>query len=153
MGLIYLDTCLLIYATERDPVFGERTLAALAANPETRFAISPLVKLECLVKPIKNGDLVLQRHYEMAMAQLVQLPFPEQVFFAAAQLRARFNLRTPDALHLACAQHHRCDALWTNDDRLAEAGHGLARNVLRPDAKIRRATRTVKTSGRALRKL
>jgi uncharacterized protein len=144
VGLIYLDTCLLIYATERDPVFGERTLAALVANPETRFAISPLVKLECLVKPIKNGDLVLQRHYEMAMAQLVQLSLPEQVFLAAAQLRARFNLRTPDALHLACAQHHRCDALWTNDDRLAEAGHGLARNVLRPAAKIKRTTRKVK---------
>ena len=144
MGLIYLDTCLLIYATERDPVFGERTLAALAAKPDARFAISPLVKLECLLKPIKNGDLVLQRHYEMAMAQLVQVSLPEQVFLAAAQLRARFNLRTPDALHLACAQHHRCDALWTNDDRLADAGHGLARNVLRPEAKIKRTTRQVK---------
>jgi uncharacterized protein len=144
LGLIYLDTCLLIYATERDPVFGERTLAALAVKPDAPFAISPLVKLECLVKPIKNGDLVLQRHYEMAMAQLVQLSLPEQVFLAAAQLRARFNLRTPDALHLACAQHHRCDALWTNDDRLAEAGHGLARNVLRAEAKIKRATRKVK---------
>ena len=144
MGLIYLDTCLLIYAIERDPVFGERTLVALAADPETRFAISPLVKLECLVKPIKNGDLVLQRHYEMAMAQLVQLSLPEQVFLAAAQLRARFNLRTSDALHLACAQHHQCDALWTNDDRLADAGHGLARNVLRAETKIKRATRQVK---------
>lgn len=141
MGLIYLDTCLLIYATERDPVFGEPTLAAMAAHPDTRFAISPLVKLECLVNPIKSGDLVLQRHYEAAMAQLIQLPFPEQVFLAAAQLRGRFNLRTPDALHLACAQHHGCDALWTNDDRLAEAGHGLARNVLRPAAKTKRSTK------------
>ena len=58
MGLIYLDTCLLIYATERDPVFGEATLAALAALPDARFAISPLIKLECLVRPIKTGDLV-----------------------------------------------------------------------------------------------
>lgn len=147
MGLIYLDTCLLIYATERDPIFGERTLAAiatLATKPDARFAISPLVKLECLIMPIKNGDLVLQRHYEMAMAQFAQLSFPEQVFLAAAQLRARFNLRTRDALHLACAQHHRCDELWTNDDRLAEAGHGLALNVLRPEAKIERVTRKVK---------
>ena len=144
MGLIYLDTCLLIYATERDPVFGEATLAALADQPDTRFAISPLVKLECLVRPIKTGDLVLQHHYETAMAQLVQLSFPEQVFLAAAQLRARFNLRTPDALHLACTQHHGCDALWTNDDRLAAAGHGLARNILRPNAKIKRSTKQTK---------
>ena len=49
---------------------------------------------------------------------------------AAAQLRARFNLRTPDALHLACAQANGCEALWTNDDRLVSASHGLAINVL-----------------------
>jgi predicted nucleic acid-binding protein len=55
---------------------------------------------------------------------------PDEVYFEAAQLRARFGLKTPDALHLATAQHHRCDALWTNDDRLAQVSHGLARNIL-----------------------
>ncbi|MBP8803259.1 MAG: PIN domain-containing protein [Pseudoxanthomonas sp.] len=48
----------------------------------------------------------------------------------AAHLRAHFGLKTPDALHLAAAQHHRCQALWTNDERLSKAGHGLAVNVL-----------------------
>ncbi|MBC7648600.1 MAG: type II toxin-antitoxin system VapC family toxin, partial [Vitreoscilla sp.] len=52
------------------------------------------------------------------------------IFLQAAMLRARFGLKTPDALHLACAQHHGCTALWTNDERLAQAGHGLARSVL-----------------------
>ncbi len=129
--MIYLDTCLIIYAAEHDPLFGERTLAALSSHADARFATSPLVKLECLVKPMRGGDLVLQRHYEATLGQLVQLPMPEAVFLAAAQLRARFGLRTPDALHLACAQHHGCEALWTNDDRLAQAGLGLARNILR----------------------
>ena len=131
MGLIYLDACLLIYASERDPVFGPRTLKALAAETTAQFAVSPLVKLECLVKPIKSGDLVLQRHYEAAFGQFVQLALTEPVFLAAAQLRAHFGLRTPDALHLACAQVHGCTALWTNDDRLAKAAHGLARNILK----------------------
>lgn len=54
----------------------------------------------------------------------------EPVYLAAAQLRARFNLRTPGALHLACAQAHGGDALWTNDDRLAAASHGVAVYVL-----------------------
>lgn len=129
--MIYLDSCLLIYAVERDPVFGERTVAALAAETEQGFAISPLVKLECLVKPIKDGNVAAQRYYEGTFGRLIQLPVPESVFLAAAQLRARFGLRTPDALHLACAQIHGCDALWTNDDRLARAGHGLARNIFR----------------------
>ncbi len=131
MGLIYLDACLLIYAIERDPVFGKRTLAALASRPAGAFAISPLTKLECLVKSLKNGDLVLQQYYEAALEQLVQLPMTEPVFLQAAQLRARFGLKTPDALHLACAQHHGCEALWTNDERLAMAGHGLACDVLK----------------------
>lgn len=131
MGLIYLDACLLIYAIERDPVFGQRTLAALASKPDETFAISPLTKLECLVKPHKDGDLVLQQYYETALGQLVQLPMTEPIFLQAAQLRARFGLKTPDALHLACAQHHGCEALWTNDERLAVAGHGLAHDMLK----------------------
>ena len=103
----------------------------LADEPKAQFAISPLVQLECLVKPIKSGDLVLQRHYEAVFGQFVQLALTEPVFLAAAQLRAHFGLRTPDALHLACAQVHGCTALWTNDDRLAKAAHGLARNILK----------------------
>ena len=129
--MIYLDTCLVIYAAERDPVFGDVVIAALSSEPDTGFAISPLVKLECLVKPIRSGDVVLRRYYEEVFGKFVELTLPDSVFLQAAELRARFNLRTPDALHLACAQHHGCEALWTNDDRLAQAGHGLARNVLK----------------------
>lgn len=130
MGLIYLDTCLLIYGIENHPVWFNPVREALASQAEGQFAISPLVKTECLVKPIRQGDTALQWRYESAIAQFVQLPLNDAVFLQAAQMRARFNLKTPDALHLACAQHHGCTALWTNDDRLAQAAHGLARNVL-----------------------
>lgn len=129
MGLIYLDACLLIYAVENHPVWAEPLQRRLVAEREAGFAISALTKLECLVKPIKTGDLALQRRYESAFEQLEPLAMPETVYLHAAQLRARFGLKTPDALHLACAQHHGCQALWTHDDRLLQAGHGLARNV------------------------
>lgn len=131
MGLIYLDTCLLIYAIQNDPVWAPAVVAAMTRERERRFAISPLVKMECLVGSMKQVDLSLQRRYKIGLSHFVQLPLPEAVFLQAAQLRARFNLKTPDALHLACAQHHACDALWTNDNRLAQAGHGLAVNVLK----------------------
>lgn len=129
MGLIYLDTCLLIYAIEEHPQWAPRVHAALAAQADTEFAISPQVKLECLVRPIKLGDLVLQRRYEAGLAHLHLLEMNDDVFVQAAHLRARFGLKAPDALHLACAQHHGCVGLWTNDDRLAAAAHGLARNL------------------------
>lgn len=130
MGLIYLDTCVLIYAIENDPVRAPTIRSALKAAATERFAISPLVRLECLVKPMRNGDLLLQRRYEAGFERFLLLQMPDPVFSLAAQLRARFNLKTPDALHLACAQHHGCSALWTNDDRLQRAGLGLAHNAL-----------------------
>ena len=131
MGLIYLDACLLIYAIEEHPVWADKVRAALKSESDARFAISPLIKLECLVKPLKTGDMALQRRYEAGLNELVQLSMPETIFLQAAMLRARFGLKTPDALHLAAAQHHGCTALWTNDDRLEQAGHGLVRNVLK----------------------
>jgi predicted nucleic acid-binding protein len=130
MGLIYLDTCLVIYAVENHPAFALQVTSAMAKQPGNAFAVSPLVKLECLVKPLRTDDIGMQRRYETGLSEFVQLALPEAVFLDAARLRARFNLKTPDALHLACAQHHRCTALWTNDGRLAQASHGLAINIL-----------------------
>ena len=132
MGLIYLDACLVIYLIEQHVRWGGKVARAMAEAGEARFGVSPLVKCECLVGPIKRGDPVLRDAYTELFDQLASLAMPEPVYLQAAELRARFGLRTPDALHLACAQHHRCEALWTNDDRLTGASHGLARNVLRP---------------------
>ncbi|MGA8382563.1 MAG: PIN domain-containing protein, partial [Stellaceae bacterium] len=74
---------------------------------------------------------VLERAYLELFEQFAALAMAEAVYLQAARLRARFALKTPDALHLACAQHHGCDALWTNDDRLTQASHGLAINILK----------------------
>ena len=131
MGLIYLDACLVIYLAEHHARWGEAVAGAIARAEEARFGISPLVKCECLVGPIKRGDPVLQRAYTELFEQFAPLDMPEPVYLQAAQLRGHFGLRTPDALHLACAQYHGCDSLWTNDDRLAQASHGLATNILK----------------------
>lgn len=128
--MIYLDSCLLIYAIEQHPVFGRPTLAAMEAMPLTQLCISPLVKMECLVKPMRDANAALRRQYEAAFASLRLLELTDAVFVQAAELRAHFGLKAPDAMHLACALHHGCNALWTNDERLAKASHGLALNVL-----------------------
>jgi predicted nucleic acid-binding protein len=130
VGLIYLDACLLIYLAERHARWAGPVADAMARAEGASFGISPLVKCECLVGPMIRGDPVLERAYTELFTLFVSLAIPEPVYLQAAQLRARFSLRMPDALHLACAQHHRCAALWTNDNRLVQASHGLARNVL-----------------------
>jgi uncharacterized protein len=129
MGLIYLDSCVVTYLVENHPLWAEEIQNRMAQQELDVFAISPLVKLECLVKPLQTGDLVLQKRYESVFEQLSLLPLGDDVFLQAAQLRSRFGLKTPDALHLACAQTNECRSLWTNDDRLARAGHGLARSI------------------------
>ncbi len=130
MGLIYVDTPLVVYAFESQTLFGERVRQAMADAGEQQLAISPLVKFECLASPMRSGNLVLQQYYEEGLARFMALPMAEPVFVRAAQLRGRFGLKMADALHLATAQQHGCTALWTHDNRLAAASHGLAVNVL-----------------------
>jgi hypothetical protein len=95
VGLIYLDACLLIYLAERHSRWHGPVAGALAAAEEARFAISPLVKLECLVGPIARGDPVLERAYIELFDLFVSLAMPELVYLQAAQLRARFSPKTP----------------------------------------------------------
>jgi predicted nucleic acid-binding protein len=49
------------------------------------------------------------------------------VFDLATELRVRYGIKTPDALHLAVALHAACEELWTNDRRLASAAEGRIR--------------------------
>jgi uncharacterized protein len=130
MGLIYLDSCICIYAVEQASVFHDQVISALKANSEKQFAISPLVIAECLVGPLKSGNSFVAQDYEALFARLTVLDLNEAVFRQAAQIRERNQLKMPDALHLACAQFHGCDALWTNNDRLNLASGGLATSVI-----------------------
>lgn len=130
MGLIYLDSCLVIYAFEDEGEHGRTTRALLTEGKSRQFTISPLVTMECLVGPMLSANLVLQRYYEEGLEQFARVPLGDEVFRRAAELRARSDLRTPDAVHLAAAQVHGCEALWTNDDRMVAASRGLARGVL-----------------------
>jgi uncharacterized protein len=126
--LIYLDSCIVIYAVEDEGPRGAAVRQRLAGVDEVA-AISPLVMLECLVRPLCEGDLGLADHYRRAFGQfkVLETGVPEHV--RAAELRAYQGLSTPDALHLAAAQLSGCRELWTNDRRMAAASHGLSVDV------------------------
>ena len=127
--MIYLDSCIVIYAVEDAGQRGDLVRRHLAEAGDTVLAISPLVTLECLVGPLRDENLALHDHFVNALKQFRKLPLNEEHYIRAAELRARYNIKTPDALHLAAAQLHGCDQLWTNDDRLATVSHGLAVNI------------------------
>ena len=130
MKRIYLDTCILIYLIERHPEHCPVIKEKLESMSEYQIAISPLLRMEVLVKPLQTGNTLLQQRYDDFMTQQVLLPIPETVYDQALQLRATYRLKTPDALHLAIAHHHGCSDFWTNDDRLNLAASDLAINIM-----------------------
>ena len=58
--LVYLDTCIVIYAVEGQAPFQQRAQGHIAALEVTgdRFLISDLTRGECLVHPLGRGDAI-----------------------------------------------------------------------------------------------
>jgi predicted nucleic acid-binding protein len=127
---IYLDACILIYLIEKHPKYYSTIKAKLSNLAEYQLAVSPLLRMEVLVKPLQDSNELLKQRYEDFIAQQIWLPIPETVYEQALQFRSTYRLKTPDALHLAIARHHGCTDFWTNDDRLNTAASDLAVNVL-----------------------
>lgn len=129
----YLDSCCLIYLLEDAPVFSEKMRRYLVGCSDVVLCVSPLVRLEVLVKPLADQDLNLVSDYEDFLREQHWLAIDDRVFGLALQLRVRHQIKTPDALHLATALHHDCAEFWTNDDRLRSAAMiagCVAQNVL-----------------------
>lgn len=114
----YLDSCCLIYLLEDVPLFSERMRQYLVSRDHVILCVSPLVRLEVLVKPLSDQDLNLVSDYEDFLREQHWLAIDDQIFERALQLRAHHRIKTPDALHLATALHYGCAEFWTNDNRL-----------------------------------
>ena len=82
-------------------------------------AVSSVITLpEVLPQPIRAGNVRLEQEYRdilLHSGNFFLLPVTVQIANIAADLRARYNLRTPDALHVATAIEAGCDGFLTND--------------------------------------
>lgn len=127
MELVYVDSCVLIYALEEDPGFGEaaRQMLARVVAENQHLAVSPLVQLECLVRPLARGQSELVLRYQNWLRLFQWLSINDATFALATELRGRHGLKTPDALHLATALQHGCVGLISNDRRFERAGTDL----------------------------
>ena len=73
---------------------------------------------EVLTRPLRLGNTRLEREYRDILLHsggFRLLAITARIAESAAALRARYTLRTPDALHIAAAIDVRCDAFLTND--------------------------------------
>jgi len=126
---VYLDTCCVIYLLEDVPVFSQQIRKYMAVNMDAILCVSPLVRLEALVKPTSDGNIALIADYEIFLADQQWLAVGDVEFDRALSLRASHRIKTPDALHLAIAMQHDCVEFWTNDERLRQTAAGMAVNI------------------------
>lgn len=130
MRRVYLDACVVIYLVENATPYSEQATAFLQANNDALLYVSALVRLEVIVKPMREGNRQLVSDYESFLSAQNWLGINDDIVGRAADLRARHGLKTPDAIHLAAALHHGCSEFWTNDGRLASAAGKISVNVL-----------------------
>jgi predicted nucleic acid-binding protein len=113
---LYLDASPVIFWVENVPgYFGK--VDQWLKQPGTVLVSSHLVRMECLIRPLRAGDATLIQEYEdFFAAEVAELvPFTGTLFRRAAQIRADHNFKTPDSLHLAAALEAACDVFLTND--------------------------------------
>ena len=117
---LYTETAPLIYYVEEHPMYVAKMDAIIAAIEERPIeAVSSVITLtEVLTQPVKLGNTRLEQEYRdilLYSREFRLLPITSRIAESAADLRARYNLRTPDALHVAASIDARCDMFLTND--------------------------------------
>ena len=113
-----IETAPFIYYVENHPTYAEKVDAIfeIVETQGINITTSVMTLTETLMKPLQVNDQLLIDAYNDLLTQNVQLiPITAAIARSAAELRARYNLRTPDALHVATAIDIGCDAFLTND--------------------------------------
>jgi len=115
---IGLDTNVLIYYIEEHPIFLKKIepLIEKIVQGKAIGITSYVTLLELLVKPLREGRLDLVDQYKIILTQQLEMvQMDEAVSIKAAQLRAKYGFRTPDAIQLASVIRKKGDVFITND--------------------------------------
>jgi predicted nucleic acid-binding protein len=117
---LYTEAAPLIYYVEEHPKYVAKMDAIIKAIEDRPIdAVSSVITLtEVLTRPVKLDNTRLEREYRdilLHSGEFRLLTITARIAESAAALRARYNLRTPDALHVAASIDARCDAFLTND--------------------------------------
>jgi predicted nucleic acid-binding protein len=132
--IIFLDTNVVIYAVEGNPVFGpkvvQRLVTALASGDF--FMVSDLTRMEALVGPLKTNNTTVEASFRsfFTRPEVQVVDITAAVCDRAARIRARYNFKPMDSLQLAAAVEHGANVFLTADARL-NAFTGLTVEVLR----------------------
>jgi predicted nucleic acid-binding protein len=132
---LYLDACAIIYAIESALSFGDDArlrIAQAESSPAGALITSRLFRMECRVKPLRDGRADLLAEYDefFDRTSVVLTEISAAIVERATALRALHGFKTADSLHLATAIEQRADVFLTGDVGLARCP-GLIVEVLK----------------------
>lgn len=123
VSLVAFDTAPIIYFIEANPVYDALVIEIFQQIDSGKMTgLTSVISLcEVLVHPIRNQNQILkQRYFDILLnsPNFFTNSVTAKVAETAAELRAGYNLRTPDALQIATALENGCDAFLCNDNGL-----------------------------------
>jgi predicted nucleic acid-binding protein len=118
-----VDTAPLIYFIEQHPVYAGRLRMIIERFEAGQLHgyTSVITLTEVLTRPREIGAVDLVAAYRAVLLNsrnFTLVPIDATIADQAADLRARYRLRTPDALQLAVALAAGCQAFLTNDRQM-----------------------------------
>ena len=133
---LFFDANIIIYRVEAVEPFNQLVLATVQnlfeKYPDTGFAVSRLSLLECLVKPLReqnNPDIERYRNFFISTGlQIIEIN--ALVIETATLLRARYGLRTPDAIQAASALSIKGPVTFLTGDKQFRKLQGLNVHVI-----------------------
>lgn len=122
MSRVYWDTMIFVYLVEDHPIYGakiQRIYRRMLERGDT-LCTSTFTLGEALVGSIKGEDAGLGEKMRTALTsdEVDLLPFGTRTAEIYADLRAKFPVKSPDAIHLASAAEVKADLFLTNDKHL-----------------------------------
>ena len=121
--VVGLDTAPLIYFMEQNPNYLEMMRVFLRSfdRGDFRRVTSTVTLVEVLIHPLRQGNTILAQEYREILLNQESLTVVEltpDIVETAAQLRASYNLRSPDSIQMATAIREGASFFLTNDARL-----------------------------------
>jgi predicted nucleic acid-binding protein len=121
--IVFLDTAPLIYYIEEKQQYLPLLDKLFLANSKGRFLLktSVVTLIEVLVEPIRQNEFLLVEQYQKILCNSPTVEILDiniEISKKSAELRAKYGLRTPDAIQLATAIYASADYFLTNDLRL-----------------------------------
>ena len=117
---VYIDTSILIYRIENIEPFLALSFPLWEAleKEEVYIITSQLTYLETMVKPMQLNNKIVCDLYKAVLFEtngLKCIPISFSILRKATEIRATYNLKTPDAIHIATAILKKASVFLTND--------------------------------------